>query len=565
MKNKSAIGRKLRYGGVSAVLTALIIAVVIIINVLFSALAQRFLWYTDLTPELVFTLSDEAFNIIEKGDEKFDTQSPIERVNEDRANGINETINIIFCTDPDTLQGNSTQHYVYKTALDLEERFPDHIDVQTVNIIQNPSAVSRFKTNSLSKIYTTSVIIEYGSEYRIRELRSFYTFDTDDSETPWAYNGEKAFVSSILAVTRAATPKACITLNHGETFDIETMEFVNTLTDAGYDVKPLMLDEEEIPSDCRLIVVFDPKEDFSVFDPSSPLETVDELDKLEAFLDKGNSLMVFMNPATEKLDDFEEFLEEWGIKFNRSADPANPDKLVSHLVEDRTQSIQSSNRDAYTFRAEYAIGGLGASLTEDMRSRSTPQKMIFRNAMSISYSNTFKPTTYVPAETSTDENDVQHEYGSGSDSGVYRSIFDVFVTSEGAEAYAGGTKPAQVATANERIKLMTVSVENKHIQEDNYSTTNQAAYVLACGSTDIVQSELLQSGAYGNTDFYLTALRAIGREAVPVGLEFKPFSDDTIDTVTTAEATQYTVWLAVVPAVAALATGIVVIVRRKNR
>ena len=80
-----------------------------------------------------------------------------------------------------------------------------------------------------------------------------------------------------------------------------------------------------------------------------------------------------------------------------------------------------------------------------------------------------------------------------------------------------------------------------------------------------MQSELLQSGAYGNTDFYLTALRAIGREAVPVGLEFKPFSDDTIDTVTTAEATQYTVWLAVVPAVAALATGIVVIVRRKNR
>ena len=563
MKNKSAFGRKLRYGGVSVVFTALIIAVIIIVNVLFSALAQRFLWYSDLTPELIFTLSDDALNIIEFGDEKFDTQSPIERVNEDRANGINETINIIFCTDPDTLQSNSTQHYVYKTALDLEERFPDYIDVQTVNIIQNPSAVSRFKTNSLSKIYTTSVIIEYGSEYRIREIRSFYTFDTDDSETPWAYNGEKAFVSSILAVTRAATPVACITLNHGETFDIETAEFVNTLTDAGYDVQPLYLDEEEIPSDCRLIVVFDPKEDFSVFDPSKPYETVDELDKLDAFLDKGNSLMVFMNPATEKLDDFEEWLEEWGIKFNRSPDPGNEKKLVSHLVEDRSQSIQSANRDAYTFIADYAVGGVGAGLTEDMRSRSTPQKMIFRNAMSISY--TFKPKTYVPEESSTNENDVQHEYGSGSDNGIYRSIFDVFVTSDGAEAYAGGTIPVEKATATERIKLMTVSVENRHIQEDNYSTTNQPAYVLACGTTDIVQSELLQSGAYGNTDFFLTALRAIGRESVPVGLEFKPFADDTIDTVTTLEATQYTVVLAVIPAVCALATGIVVIVRRKNR
>ena len=565
MKNRSAFGRKLRYGGVSIVFTALVIAVVIIINVLFSALTQRFLWYLDLTPDFMFTLSDNALDIIANGDEKFDTQSPIERVEEDRANGIEETINIIFCAEPDELKSGLTQYYVYETALELQKNFPGYISVQEIDIIKNPSAVSRFKTNSLSEIHTTSVIIEYGSEYRVRELRSFYTFDTDDTETPWAYNGEKAFVSSILAVTRAATPVACVTLNHGETFDIQTSEFVNTLVDAGYEVQPLYLDEEEIPADCRLIVVFDPKEDFSVFEPSNPLSTVDELKKLDAFLDNGNSLMVFMNPATEKLDDFEEWLEEWGIKFNRSPDPTNEQKLVSHLVEDTSQSIQSADRDAYTFIAEYAVGGLGASLTEDMRSRPTPQKMIFRNAMSISYVDNFKPTTHVPDESSTDEKDVQHEYGLYSENGVSRSIFDVFVTSDGAEAYAGGSTPVEKATANERIKLMTVSVENQYIQEDNYSTTNQAAYVLACGTTDIVQSELLQSGAYGNTDFFLTALRAIGREAVPVGLEFKPFADDTIDTVTTAEATQYTVVLAVIPAVAALATGIVVIVRRKNR
>lgn len=564
MKNRSTLGRKLRYGGASVALTALIIAVVIMINVLFSALAQRFLWYTDLTPEFMFTLSEEALSIVESGDEKFDTQSPIERVKADREAGINENINIIFCAEPDTLKDSLEMYYVYETALELEKNFPDYISVEEIDIIKNPSAVSRFKINSLSEIHTTSVIIEYGTEYRVRALRDFYIIDTE-SDTPWAYNGEKAFVSSILAVTRAATPVACITLNHGETFEVKTSAFLTTLQDAGYEVRPLYLDEEEIPADCRLIVVFDPKEDFSVFDPSSPLETVDELEKLDAFLDAGNSLMVFMNPATEKLENFEEFLAEWGIKFNRSADPANSDKLVSHLVEDRTQSIQSANRDAYTFRAEYAIGGLGSSLTEDMRSRAVPQKMIFRNAMSISYADNFKLTTYVPDGSSTDENDVQYEYGLCKDNGVNRSIYNVFVTSDGAEAYAGGAEPAEKATATEPIKLMTVSVENKYIQEDNYSTANQASYVLACGTTDIVQSELLQSGAYGNTDFFLTALRAIGGEAVPVGLDFKPFADDTIDTVTSREATQYTVVLAVVPAVLALGAGIVVIVRRKNR
>jgi hypothetical protein len=63
----------------------------------------------------------------------------------------------------------------------------------------------------------------------------------------------------------------------------------------------------------------------------------------------------------------------------------------------------------------------------------------------------------------------------------------------------------------------------------------------------------------------LTALSQIGREPVPVGLERKPFADKTIDTVTAAEATQYTVTLAIIPAVAAIACGVVILVRRKYR
>ena len=112
---------------------------------------------------------------------------------------------------------------------------------------------------------------------------------------------------------------------------------------------------------------------------------------------------------------------------------------------------------------------------------------------------------------------------------------------------------------------MTVSVEDRTTQESNYTTVNEASYVIACGSTDFASETLLQSNAYGNTDLLLSACRAVGREPVPVGLTFKPFADYTIDTVTTAEATQYTVVFAVVPAVLALGSGIFVLVRRKNR
>ena len=558
----------------SVLLTALIIAVIIIVNVIFSALAQKFLWYGDLTPELLYTMSDEALAIIETGDEEFDSQSPIERVDEIRAenkayneeNGLtpddegykdeNIKINLIFCDDPDTVQASVNQKYVYNNALELEEKFPDYIEVINYNIIRNPSAVARFKTNSLSKIYTTSVIIEFGTEYRVREIRSFFTFNETTDEEPWAYNGEKAFVSSILAVTRAESPIALFTVNHGESMTDTALE--DTLWDAGYEVGYIDLEKQDIPEKCRLLVVIDPKQDFLVADG---LSEVDEIDKLDAFLDATNSMMVFMDPSTDKLDNFEEYLEEWGIAFDRTTIGDTED--ISHLVMDKSQSLTS---DGYTFFADYAIGGVGASLTEDMRSRPVPQSIVFSNAMSISYSDVYSPAHYTPEESSTDEDDVEFDYGAYGENGTYRSIYDVFVSSSSAEAYAGdAANPIEVATEAEPLKLMTVSVEDRTTQENNYSTINEASYVLACGSTEFVKSKMLQSNSYGNTDFLLTTLRAIGREPVPVGLMFKPFADDTIDTITTAEATQYTVVLAVVPVLIAAITGAVIIIRRKHR
>ncbi len=564
MKMKSSTGRKLRYGGMSALITALVIAIIIIVNVIFSALSQKFLWYADLTPELLYSMSDKALDIIEKGDEEFGTLSPIEMVDKIREEKLAEDpdfdpsslmINIIFCDDPDTLDANSAQKYVHFTALELEEKFPDYINVEYYNIIRNPSSVSKFKTNSLSQIYTTSVIIEFGTEYRIREVRSFFTFNESTDEEPWAYNGEKAFTSSILAVTRAESPIACITVNHGESFT--DYEYVNTLVDAGYEVQELDLEHQEIPEKCRLIVIFDPKNDFKVIDGVSE---IDEISKLDDFLDGTNSMMVFMSPETQRLENLEEYLEEWGIKFDRYTDAAGQE--ISHLIKDSSQALTV---DGYTFKADYVTTGLGGSLTKDMRSRPVPQSIIFSNTMSISYSDVYSPTHHTPQDESS-TTDVEYDYATYASNGTYRSIYDVFTTSPNAQAFAGDTSnPVQNASEANRIKLMTVTEESRTKQEDNYSTINEASYVIACGSTQFAASKLLQSNSYGNTDFLLTALRAIGREPVPVGLEFKPFADDTIDTITTAEATQYTVVLAVVPALIAATAGIVIIVRRKNR
>ena len=105
MKKTSVNSRKLRYGGVTAALTALIIAAVIVGNLIFSMLASRFTWYIDMTPDMLFTLSDECIDLIRDGDDEFGTASAIERVDQIReeSGDPEASINIIFCDEADNI------------------------------------------------------------------------------------------------------------------------------------------------------------------------------------------------------------------------------------------------------------------------------------------------------------------------------------------------------------------------------------------------------------------------------------------------------------------------------
>ena len=573
MKLKESTGRKLRYGGVSAVLTALIVAAIILLNVAFSALSQKLTLYVDLTPEQLFTLSDEMIDLIENGDPTFEESfSPIQMVDKIReenkaynaekglsagdADYRNEhaTIQLIFCDEPDAWTADLVVHYVYNTALELQARFPDYIEVQNYNIVRNPSLVTKYKTNSDTVISTESVIISLdtgandGLRYRIRDLASFYVMDTEDTANPepWAYNGDKAFASSILAVTNAQAPLACFTSNHGETTNDS---LTRVLLDAGYQIDAIDLSKDEIPENCRLLIIFDPKEDFRVTDGVSE---VDELTKIENHLyDNTASMMVFFNPETPVLENLEEYLAEWGIQYDR--DSAGN----SHIIHDPAHSLDVAGT---TVMGEYGLNHPAAKITEAMRARPYPQSVIFKNAMSISHSSVYTPKRYV------DENDdsITYNYSSYSMDGTTRNVYDLFSTYEGAYAMANNQK-VEIAKGQDKPALMTVSVELRSTQETAYTSMTDASYVIACGSTDFVSQPLMESNAYGNTDLMLSALRTVGQEPVPVGIGYKAFADKTIDTVTTAEATQYTVILTVIPVVLALGVGIFVIVRRKNR
>ncbi len=570
MKMKASTSRKLRYGSVTVVLTALIIAMVIVVNVIFSALSQKFLWYTDLTPDHLFTVSDACYDVIRNGDEGFEeSTSPIEKVDQIRAekqaadpnfDPSSMKINIIFCDDRDKWNAdNTTAQFVYYTALQLEEEFPEHIQLQFVNIVHNPTRLTKYGAYD-----NGNVIVEFGTEFRLRHIDDFFVSSDEDSD-PWAYNGEKMFASAIMAVTRAESPVACLTVGHGETLPSD--DLLKTLNTAGFEVQSLDLRTQEVPGNCRLVIVYNPISDF--LDSDDGVTEIDEIDKLDVYLDGGNSMMVFLSPdslGTKRLDNFENYLEEWGITYNRLEEAQiganggvntlyHPAKVVDHS--------QSISQDGLLIKAEYVTQGFGGSVTSEMRENGTEPMMIFPNAMNISYSSMYDTVFHQDEENP----ELSYYYGQmKGGSSVYREIYDVFVTSENAIAKANG-QDVEKATANNPLKLMTVTKEDRHITENNDTSAsiNEASYVFACGSSDFAASALLQQGSYGNNAFLEYALRIVGQEPVPVGLDPNVFYDDTIDTITTADATRYTVVLTVLPALAAIITGVIVIVRRKYR
>ena len=534
MNNGSFLhSRKFRHGSSAALLTAFLIAVVVIINITFTALAQKYMWYTDMTTEKLYTLSDAAIELMDTSFKKVEAER-----------GEDIKVEIIFCDEKDNLMAETTQRYVLETALQLQTEFPDVIDVKFIDVWTNPSAVDKYRNNAHSNIYSTNVIVASGTEFRVYALQAFYVFSDADSTTPWSYNGEKKLASGILACIQAESPIACFTMNHGEAF--YDKEILYLMEDAGYKLQLLDLATEEIPADCRMLITYKPQADFLIKDKVSDIS---EIAKLDAYLDATNAYMVFFDPQTPVLTNLEEYLEEWGVVFDRVTDDAGIS--YSYTIKDATKSLTT---DGYTIQGEYTVNGLGASITTDMRDVAYPPKVIFQNAMSISYAKNYDSIYYQDEEDATKN----YWYGTYYSNGVSRSIYDVFLTSPNAEAYANGEKVESSSTLDP-FKLMTVTRESRMV--DN--TNADYSYVLACGSTQFASQDLLQSAVYGNTDVLLSAMRSMGKELVTVGLEHKPFASTDIDTITTQQANQYTVVLTAVPAAIIFGLGIFVMVRRK--
>ena len=509
---KSAKSRRFRYGSLSVGLTICVIAVIVMVNVIFQTLADRYFWYIDMTSSGTFTLTDDCRDYV--------AENIIPLVDADNeALSEDQKIRIIFCDNKEAWSEELVQQYVANTAAELVEAFPDHIQIEYINIWNHPSLAKKYNVYA-----DTNVVIAYGDNYILRALNDFYVFNSADTETPIAYNGEKCLASGFMYVSQKELPRAYMTVNHGETLsDYALMRLVR---DAGYQLELLDLMNYDIPADCELLITYKPVKDFAV---SDGISVKDEIAKLDAYMEQGGAYMVFVNSDTFVAGgfvNFETFLEKWGIDFMHSEVAG-----IEHCytVKDTSQSLSV---DGYTVLGNYTATERGANIAQ----AAGYSPVVFARA-----------TCIAPAE-----GFVSNQNGTYSKDGC--TLSPILTSSENAEAWAGGAAVAQ-ATAQNPFVMMTLSEK---------TGTNGTGYILTCSSTAFADEEALNSPVYGNSSVLLASIESIGNDRIPTSLTSKPFADSTIDTITVAQKTYITVVLATVPALIAFGAALIILIRRKH-
>lgn len=497
--------RNLKHGGIAVILSIVLIASIILINVILTALQGKYGLYTDMTKEELFTLSDDFISAL---------------------SDVEEPVNIIFCHDPDYIESDDALKKVYSTAKQIEQEF-DWCTVKNINIIKEPTEFSKYKLTAATQIYTTSIIVESGNEFRIYASSAFFVQNEDG--VVWAYNAEEKFAAAILSVTKTEMPVAYFTNNHGEEANPYLIELV---ANAGYDVRTIDLTREEIDEDARLVIINNPIYDFQAGNASGTV--VSELEKIDKFLAGSyGGLMVFMDPDTGTLTNLEQYLFEWGIIIEDS------------VVRDKSQAVSTNG---YALVAEYTRENtLSASLVKDIATLASPPKTIVNYASPITYSSRYNPVLNEETKVPTG---AYSYYGNNATRDISAVLYS------GDESVL--VKDGDVIDTEGGYNLMVVSRETRIINNEYFNS-----YVLCAASSSFCDYEYIYSNAYANRDIMYSSFKQMGKEFVPAGIDFKVFTDTDIEDMTTAQANTWTgLLVCVIPSVCLIA-GLVIVIRRR--
>ena len=300
--------RKAKHGAISVAITAIFIAMVIVVNIICGLLVDRF---PDI--KLDFT-SNQAFAIQE------DTAEYMSRLEND------VTVNVLMSES--SFESQSSYFVQAKNLLEkMESSSNGKLTVKYIDLSSSPAFASKYPDIDWSSNASNLVIVESGEQYRALSLDDCFEYDAETAVTYGYYNYtgtkiEQAVVTAVLNVTTIDKAKACfITGNQEQDF----AGIKSLLENNAYEVSEVSLATGELDSEAVIAVLFAPTVDL---DESA-------IEKLTSWLDndgKQGKNLIYV-PCADKVDtpNLDDFLKDWGMKVNDGyVFETSPNMLVSN-------------------------------------------------------------------------------------------------------------------------------------------------------------------------------------------------------------------------------------------
>lgn len=268
------------------VITAVVLVATILLNVVVSLMSDKLPGMSiDLTSKGAFQLSETSIKL---------------------AQNVKKDLKITFLDDKQSYRSKASSNTYYAQVMAIAEeygKYNNKISAEYVSIVDNPNFENKYPQETLS---ADNIIVSCGDKYRI--LDQYDIFNVKSYYSTYSYiassKAEEAFDGAILAVTSTESTKlAIVEDNSTEDFTY----FKNILEQNNYELVSVKLEQEDIPKDAKMLIVFTPEKDFSKT-AAKKIRTYLENNK-----EYGKNMLYIPSSKTYKTPNLDEVLSDWGI------------------------------------------------------------------------------------------------------------------------------------------------------------------------------------------------------------------------------------------------------------
>lgn len=328
-KNKNR--KALKNGGYSVLLSVIVIAVVVVVNLIVEQIPSKYTQF-DISTGKLYTIGDETKNILKN---------------------LEEDITIYYI-----VQSGKEDSNIEKLLQQYEET-SSHIKVEKKDPVVSPGFTGNYTEESVSD---NSLIVVGKDRNKVISQSSIYETEIDYStyqEKTTGFDGEGQITSAISYVTSGDLPVLYYLDGHGE------ISLPSALTEriekANVELKSLsLLTADEVPEDAAGLLLNSPEKDYSE----------EEAGRIIEYLKNGGKAMIITDYVEQDMPNYQSILEEYGINVTDGiVIESDKNKYVQqpyYLVPDINASEVTSGM---TGGSSYVLltGCQGFSVAEDIR------------------------------------------------------------------------------------------------------------------------------------------------------------------------------------------------------